>query len=82
MFGKAQKTSLPALPNAYDSIDKDAARLDREKRDSDMKKSFDADAAILPRMNVGDSVVMQDITSKKWNREGKIKEIVGRVTPT
>ena len=78
MFGRAQKISMPALPEAYRAIDGEAAVRDRESRDYAMKKSFDKNAAILPKMNVGDSVVMQDVTSKKWTREGRIKDIVGR----
>ena len=77
MFGKAQKTSLPMLPGAFQPIDGEAAVLDRENRDKAMKKAYDSDANILPELQVGDSVVVQDVTSRKWNREGRIKDIVG-----
>ena len=72
MFGRAQRTCIPRLAVAHDPIDMAKARNDREKRDRDMKKSFDRNAFMQPDLVKGDNVLCQDMLSHKWNRRGVI----------
>ena len=74
MFGRSQKTALPRLPIAFQPVNLEMAALDRHRKDTNMKEAFDSQAHILPELQVGDQVVVQDSTSKKWDKEGCIKE--------
>ena len=78
MFGRRQQTSLPALPNAFKPINMETAIEVKERQRAKMKMAFDQKAHEIPDLNIGDVVVVQNQTSKKWDREGKV---VG-VSPT
>ena len=75
MFGRAQKTAMPRLGVTHARIDYELAEEDRVNRDLAMKKTFDSGSRALPPLKIGDKVVMQDKASKKWTREGQVKEV-------
>ena len=73
-FGRAQRTALPRLPVSLRPIDWGKAERNRQDRDCAMKKSFDRHSHDLNRLKIGDRVLTQDPITRKWNREGIVKE--------
>ena len=72
MFGRRQRTALPTLPPM--NIDPAAASGSRARQDARMKETFDKNTHCIPELMVGDEVVIQDHATRKWTRQGRIKE--------
>ena len=72
MFGRGQRTLLPALPQWDISVARIASS--RQARDATMKKLFDQHTNQFPYLAVGDDVIVQDHVTNEWKKHGKIKE--------
>ena len=75
LYGHRQRGELPALPGAYDDIDRDAADQERQRLRDKAKDHHDKRAHTLPPASVGMPVWIQDPSSKRWNISGVIKTI-------
>ena len=64
------------MPEAFKPIDMSKAQADRVRRDAEMKRSYDKNLRSLPALSMNDRVLCQDVLSGKWNREGKIIEVI------
>jgi len=74
-FGRRQRSHLPCLPEALAPINqREAANLRGEMRKK-KKTSYDGRAKELPKLQVGQNVLLQNPISKKWDSMGKIKKI-------
>ena len=75
LFGRAQRTRLPAHWRAYDKVAKEAAdKSDRIYIDKAARKKlrYDKFAKELPTLQLGDHVLVQDPVSLKWDRHATI----------
>ena len=63
---------MPRLPSALICIDNQEALNDRKSRDKNMKMTFDKNSHSLPRLEIGDNVLIQDHVSKKWSKQGQV----------
>ena len=48
------------------------------QKDKDVKKAFDWKSHILPELHVRNRVLIQDVSSGKWTKEGEIRQSLGR----
>ena len=71
-FGRRQRTALPALDDAYDTIDTRAVQKARElrKMSSDGREAKAETAE--PDLETGQEVFVQNQESKKWDQRGVV----------
>ena len=70
MFGRRMRSEAPALPSAYERIDDSTIQLHESRRKEEMeKKKLIADKSSKPLslLEVGDTVLIQDPISKRWD---------------
>lgn len=75
MFGRRQRTRLPALPQAYDPIDWEIAEEKRAMGREKMKENHDKSAKSLQPLNIGQKVRLQNPLSKIWDKTGTINDV-------
>ena len=71
-FGRRQRTELPALPSHYKEIDQDEAATARQETRKKEKKACDCHAKRLPPLARGQTVVIQDPQTKKWDKQAVV----------
>ena len=75
LFGYRQRTQLPALASAYQSIDQSKAQSTRRKTASGAKQCADKSATPLDKLQVGTKVLIQNPSTKRWTTQGTIGNI-------
>ena len=75
LFGYRQRTQLPALASAYQSIDQSKAQSTRRKTASGAKQCADKSATPLDKLQVGTKVQIQNPSTKRWTTQGTIGNI-------
>ena len=73
LFGRRQRTEIPALPTAYDRISDDVL-AEHEARRREKVASYPESKFDLPQLEVGMVVIMQEPVSKRWKWKGTIVE--------
>ncbi|QQP41502.1 Uncharacterized protein FKW44_015903 [Caligus rogercresseyi] len=80
LFGRRLRTSIPATSSAYERITEKTfseARYKKEKIKDLSTLHYNKKCKKLPRLNVGDDVVLQDPRSKRWESRGRISGVRG-----
>ena len=75
MYGRRQRGDLPVLPNAYDPIDTLDAELKRQAKQDKNKDSYDRATKPIKEMTPGTKVLVQDVSTKKWNIPGTVHQL-------
>ena len=78
LTGHVQKTTLPALSNAYKRVTEDercVAEEGRKKEAEKRKQDFDRRSRDLPKMKIGDKVRIQDHQTHLWDRQGVVQGV-------
>merc|ERR1712242_263507 len=71
-YGRRQRTELPALPGAYKDINQQEAATARRRARQKEKECYDKHARPLPSLQRGQTVVIQDPSSGKWDKEAVV----------
>ena len=74
-YGRRQRGELPALPCAYDNVDRDAADIERQGLRDKAKEYHDSRSRTLPSLTPNTKVWVQDPQSKLWNISGVITSV-------
>ena len=75
VFGRRQKGVLPCLPSAYETIDQNSALEGRRHMKQIQKLNYDKHAKELPKLEIGQSVYLQNPFNRTWDSHGIIKNI-------
>jgi hypothetical protein len=71
-LGRRQRSLLPALPQALAPVDQEQAHLSRQLEMGRTSHYYNSKAKPLQVLNINDTVLVQDHSSKKWQRQAKI----------
>ena len=71
-FGRRQRTELPALPSHYGEVDQDKAAAARRDAREKEKRAYDSHAKRLPPLSRGQTVVIQNPHTKKWDTKAVV----------
>ncbi|QQP48708.1 Uncharacterized protein FKW44_009103, partial [Caligus rogercresseyi] len=75
LFGRRQRTEVPALPNAYERIDDSTIKSYEARREEIVykkKEHTDKRSKTLRPLEIGSSVLIQHPQTKRWDQKGTV----------
>ena len=74
LFGRRQRTNVPAMPQAYNRLSNDEIdQLDARRREE--VKNAKKDHRGLPHLTIGQLVIIQDPKTHRWVSRGKVTAV-------
>ena len=75
LFGRRQRTDVPALPQAYERLSNEEIRFFEAQRRKEVVDGAKGSSRSLPPLSIGQLVLIQDPKTNKWTSRGTITEI-------
>ena len=75
VFGRRQRTEVPALPKAYNRLSNEEIKSYEAHRGKEVDSEAKRSPRSLPPLSIGQLVLIQDPKTNRWRSRGKITKI-------
>ena len=75
LFGRRQRTNIPALPHAYRRLSNEEIEKFETLRREEVEARSKKDRRRMPPLQVGQLVALQDPVSGRWDSRGTVKSV-------